>query len=66
MLMELREYLVLEGWAEDIADEIHDAYYAHEMAGVRLYAKTISDDEHDYEDEIVTQVERWRSDVGES
>lgn len=66
MIEELGEYLVRHGWAEDVADDIHDAYYHREIDGVVEFAKTMADDQHDYVDEIVADVRNWQQEVGEA
>ena len=65
MVEELVEYLIRKGWSEDIADDIHTAYYHGDIEGVKKYAQTLNDEEHDYVNEIVTYVISWQEEVGE-
>jgi hypothetical protein len=65
MIEELQDYLIRHGWAEDVAVDIHMAYYYKDMIGVRDYAKTLSTDQHDFEDETLNAVWAWREEVGE-
>lgn len=64
MIEELRDYLVRHGYSEDLADEIHDVYTSN-LEDVRCLARTMNDDEHDYEDEIVGDVKAWQIESGE-
>lgn len=59
MIEELADYLVRNGWSEDIADDIHDAY-GKGMDSLTEYAKSISDNKHDYTDEIVQDIKLWQ------
>lgn len=59
------EYLVRIGWSEDMSEDIASAYLDNDIDGVREYAKTLEDDEHNYEDEIVSNVRDWQKESGE-
>ena len=66
MIEELRDYLVrTKRYTEELADEIHDAYLDIGLEGIRKLARTMNDDKHDYEDEIVGDVKAWQIEVGE-
>ena len=65
MTEELTEFLQRKGWSEDIANDIHVAYYDGDMNGVIRYAETLEDDEHDYVNEIVDDIRSWQKEVGE-
>jgi len=65
VIEELRDYLVRLGIADDVADDIHDAYLDGDMKGVCQFSKTLEDDEHDYTNEITQHILSWRREVGE-
>lgn len=65
MIEELGEYLIRNGIAENIADDLHDAYYKG-MKDACRYARTMNDDQCDYLPEIVKHILDWRREVGEA
>jgi hypothetical protein len=65
MIEELAEYLIRHGYSEDVADDVHTAYYHRDIEGVKKYAKILNDEKHDYIDKIVQDVKNWRKEVGE-
>ena len=65
MIEELQEYLVRHGWSEDLASDIHDAYYDGNMEAVERFAKSLEDVQHDYVEEISRELLKWKRMVGE-
>lgn len=73
MIEELRDYLVRQNYSEDLADEIHDAYYDDDIDGVLELARSKQQVEnpfgvfeHDYAEEFVNDVRAWQWEVGEA
>lgn len=66
MIEELRDYLIRHGLAEDLADDLHDAYYGEETAGALDIAETWATDQHDYRSEIAEMILGWRRESGEA
>ena len=70
MIEELKEYLIRYGWAEDIADDVHDAVYRgkgkdEEIENVKKAMACLDDSEHDYTGEMLECIVAWRKEVGE-
>ena len=55
----LRDYLMGRHFSAGLADAVQCAYEGG-MAGVRLLATMLRDEDHDYSVEIVGAVEAWR------
>ncbi len=65
VIEELQDYLIRHGLSEDIASEVHDAYY-ESMPKACKYARSLNDEKHDYVPEIVELILNWRREVGEA
>jgi hypothetical protein len=63
MIEELRDYLVrVAKISDDVADDIHDAYYHNDVSGVIEFARSLGTDEHD---DLVQLVRDWIKEAGE-
>ena len=62
MIEELCEYLVRQGWSQDIADDAHDAYGEDGLDGVADSMTWAGD----YCDELVEDIKEWQHKVGEA
>jgi len=60
MIEEPLDYFLDHGYGEEISNEIQDAYEEEGMNGIIAYAKSISNEGHDYTEEIVQGIKQWQ------